>query len=154
MRHPLLLVVTVSFVLLELVTPALGRGLRSGSPVTRREAPLGDRHLLDPLTEIEHQLWVTSDDPAEMHAAGPYPYQGRAGDGLPQYSNGESIVNRDIVLWYTMGLSHHPDVEEYPVTTTTSVGFRLTPDGFFGRNPALDVPRPSESDARSRAGAP
>jgi primary-amine oxidase len=73
---------------------------------------------------------------------------------LPQYSNGESIVNRDIVLWYTMGLSHHPDVEEYPVTTTTSVGFRLTPDGFFGRNPALDVPRPSESDARSRAGAP
>jgi primary-amine oxidase len=89
---------------------------------------------------VEHTLWVTTYKPHEMYAAGPYPYQGRAGEGLPQYTNGESIVNQDIVLWYTVGITHPPEIEEYPVMTTASIGFRLTPDGFFSRNPALNVP--------------
>jgi primary-amine oxidase len=43
------------------------------------------------------------------------------------------------VLWVTTGFTHLPDVEEYPVMTSESVGFSLRPDGFFDRNPALDV---------------
>jgi primary-amine oxidase len=93
---------------------------------------------------VEHPLWITTYDPRELYAAGRFPYQNRVGEGLPQYSNGEPIVNTDIVLWYTVGLTHHPEVEEYPVMATTSIGFRLTPDGFFPRNPALDVPPPGE----------
>jgi primary-amine oxidase len=89
---------------------------------------------------VEHSLWVTTYKPSEMYAAGPYPYQGRASEGLPQYANGESIVNQDVVLWYTVGITHPPEIEEYPVMTTASIGFRLTPDGFFSRNPALNVP--------------
>jgi primary-amine oxidase len=38
-----------------------------------------------------------------------------------------------------MGTTHLPTSEEYPVMPTTSIGFRLTPEGFFSRNPALDV---------------
>jgi primary-amine oxidase len=41
---------------------------------------------------------------------------------------------------YSAGLTRHTEVEEYPVMGTTSIRFRLTPDGFFPRNPALDVP--------------
>jgi len=37
-------------------------------------------------------------------------------------------------------VTHHPEVEEYPVMTTTSIGFRVTPSGFFTRNPDLDAP--------------
>jgi primary-amine oxidase len=89
---------------------------------------------------VEHPLWVTVYKPYELYAAGPYPNQGQAGDGLPQYANGEPIVQQDVVLWYTVGSTHIPEVEEYPVMLTVSIGFRLTPDGFFSRNPALGVP--------------
>ena len=44
------------------------------------------------------------------------------------------------MLWYTIGATHLPDIEDYPMMPTTSIGFRLTPDGFFSRYPALDVP--------------
>jgi primary-amine oxidase len=33
-----------------------------------------------------------------------------------------------------------PSVEEFPVMTRETLGFRIRPDGFFNENPALDVP--------------
>jgi primary-amine oxidase len=92
---------------------------------------------------IDHALWVTRYRPEERHAAGDYPNQSRGGDGLPRWTGDrEPVANQDVVVWYTMGLTHLPRPEEWPVMPVTHAGFRLLPAGFFDRNPALDVPPP------------
>ena len=65
-----------------------------------------------------------------------------AAPGLAKWvANNESLSNQDVVVWYTMGVTHIPRPEEWPVMPVTHVGFKLIPGGFFSRNPALDVPR-------------
>jgi primary-amine oxidase len=91
---------------------------------------------------INSHFWVTRYNVAEMNAAGDYPNQSQGGDGLPRWvTNDESLVNQDLVLWYTFGITHIPRPEEWPVMGVTHVGFRMIPAGFFPRNPGLDVPR-------------
>jgi len=91
---------------------------------------------------INHQFWITRYNPAEMNGAGYYPNQHQGGDGLPKWINDdESIANQDIVAWYTLGVTHHPRAEDWPVMPVTHVGFELLPSGFFNHNPALDVRR-------------
>ena len=91
---------------------------------------------------INNHFWATRYNPAELYAAGMYPNQSRGGDGLPQYiANNESIANKDVVVWYTLGITHIPRPEEWPVMPVTHVGFKMIPGGFFNRNPALDVPK-------------
>jgi primary-amine oxidase len=85
---------------------------------------------------------VTRYRDSEMYAAGVYPNQSLGGGGLASWAaNNESIVDQDVVLWYTMGVTHIPRPEEWPVMPVTHVGFKLIPAGFFARNPALDVPK-------------
>ena len=44
-----------------------------------------------------------------MNAAGYYPNQSRGGDGLPQWiSDNESVVNEDVVTWYSTGVTQIP----------------------------------------------
>jgi len=89
---------------------------------------------------IEHHVWVTRQHDAERYAAGDYPNQSTGGDGLPAYvRDNESIYRKDIVLWYTMGVTHVARPEEWPIMPTTTVGFKLLPAGFFDANPALDL---------------
>lgn len=38
---------------------------------------------------------------------------------------------------------HHFEGGSCPVMPVATIGFMLKPAGFFDRNPALDVPRPS-----------
>jgi primary-amine oxidase len=91
---------------------------------------------------IDNHLWATRYNPLEMNAAGVYPNQSRGGEGLPQFvANGETIENTDVVVWYTLGVTHIPRPEEWAVMPVTHVGFKMIPGGFFSRNPALDVPR-------------
>ncbi|HVZ38712.1 MAG TPA: primary-amine oxidase [Candidatus Kapabacteria bacterium] len=91
---------------------------------------------------ISNHFWATRYHESEMNAAGAYPSQSAGGDGLPRWiADNESIDNTDVVLWYTMGITHIPRPEEWPIMTMTHIGFRLLPVGFFARNPALDVPR-------------
>jgi primary-amine oxidase len=92
---------------------------------------------------IDHHVWVTRYHDGEMYAAGVYPNQSLGGGtGLPSWAaNNESIANQDVVVWYTMGITHIPRPEEWPVMPVTHVGFKLIPAGFFARNPALDVPK-------------
>jgi len=92
---------------------------------------------------IDYALWVTRYRADEMDAAGRYPNQGRGGDGLPRFAaNDAPIVNTDVVVWYTFGITHVPRVEDWPVMPVHRAGFTLVPDGFFARNPALDTPPP------------
>jgi primary-amine oxidase len=89
---------------------------------------------------IDHHVWITRQQDDELHAAGDYPRQRAQGEGLPQWSGDESIENQDLVMWYTMTVTHVPRAEEWPVMSAARAGFQLVPAGFFTQNPALDVP--------------
>ncbi len=87
-------------------------------------------------------VWVTHYEPRELYAAGDYPNQGKSGQGLPQMiADDEKLENQDVVLWHTMGTTHIPRPEDWPVMPVHRMSFKLAPTGFFDRNPALDVSR-------------
>ncbi|MBV9354809.1 MAG: primary-amine oxidase [Chloroflexi bacterium] len=87
-------------------------------------------------------LWVTPFDERERYAAGDYPNQHAGGAGLPEYTAANrSLVDTDVVLWYTFGAHHIVRPEDWPVMPVSTIGFMLKPVGFFDRNPGLDVPR-------------
>ena len=91
---------------------------------------------------IDHHFWATRYRPEEKNAAGAYPNQSRGGEGLPRWvADNEPLVGEDVVVWYTLGVTHIPRPEEWPVMPVSHVGFKMIPAGFFARNPALDVPR-------------
>jgi len=88
-----------------------------------------------------HHVWVTKYKPAELYAGGDYPNQTKPEQGLPKYiADDESLMGEDIVLWYTMGITHIPRSEDWPVMPVHRVGFKLVPRGFFSRNPAINLP--------------
>ena len=87
-----------------------------------------------------HHFWVTKYKYGEMYAGGDYPNQTQLGAGLPKYiADNESLNSEDIVVWYTMGITHIPRPEDWPVMPTHRVGFKLMPRGFFHRNPAINL---------------
>ncbi|HJR00955.1 MAG TPA: primary-amine oxidase [Methylomirabilota bacterium] len=93
---------------------------------------------------MTRHLWVTRHDPRERYAAGEYPNQHPGGAGLPAYVRDDApLENTDVVLWYTFGAHHIVRPEDWPVMPVTTIGFMLKPVGFFDRNPALDLPRPT-----------
>ena len=86
-------------------------------------------------------LWVTPYEPTERWAAGDYPNQHEGGDGLPRWTAADrSLVETDLVLWHTFGVTHIVRPEEWPVMPVERTGFALIPVGFFDANPALDLP--------------
>lgn len=90
---------------------------------------------------VQNHLWVTPYNERQLFAAGDYPNQHRGGEGLIQWTaENKSVTNTDIVVWYTMGHTHIPRPEDYPVMPTAYIGFLLKPNGFFDMNPANDVP--------------
>lgn len=90
---------------------------------------------------IAHELWVTPYSPDEMYAAGDVPTHDTASRGLPQWAAANRpIDDGDVVLWYTLGLTHLPRTEDWPVMPTYTIGFRLVPAGFFSQDPAADAP--------------
>ena len=94
----------------------------------------------------KHNLWVTPTVGSERYAAGDYPTQRNAGQGLPGYtSEDRSVCDTDVTIWHSFGLTHDVRIEDYPVMPTEYTGFMLVPDGFFERNPAIDVP-PNNAD--------
>ncbi len=93
---------------------------------------------------LTRNLWVTPYDRAERYPTGDYPNQNPGGDGLPRWTKADRPLEaRDLVVWYTFGQTHIPRLEDWPVMPVSSVGFLLRPDGFFDRNPAMDLPPPS-----------
>jgi primary-amine oxidase len=93
------------------------------------------------------EVWVSAYAPEERYPAGDLVNQNPGGDGLPRYQSADrNLDGADVVLWHTFGVTHFPRPEDWPVMPTDYVGFRLTPYGFFDRNPTLNVP---ESTAKS-----
>ena len=86
-------------------------------------------------------LWVTRYKPDENFAAGIYPNQNRTVEGLPRFvGDHESVADKDLVLWYTVGFHHQTRSEDWPVMPEMWHSFKIRPFNFFDRNPGLDVP--------------
>ncbi|HMD47141.1 MAG TPA: primary-amine oxidase, partial [Acidimicrobiales bacterium] len=97
-----------------------------------------------------YNLWVTPFSPEERRAAGDHPNQHVGGDGLPAWTGADRpIVDEDLVLWHTFGVTHIPRPEDWPVMPVEYTGFHLVPNGFFDQNPALDVPESSGGHCHS-----
>ncbi|GAA3331336.1 hypothetical protein GCM10020331_087540 [Ectobacillus funiculus] len=81
-----------------------------------------------------------------------YPNQHKGGDGLTKYAQANrNIENEDIVVWYTMGHHHITRPEDWPVMPTAYINFQLKPVGFFDRNPAIDLPRPTPKSCHTKS---
>lgn len=90
---------------------------------------------------VQNHLWVTPYNENEHYGAGNYPNQHPGDDGLIKWTRqNRNITDTDIVVWYTMGHTHIPRPEDYPVMPAAYIGFLLKPNGFFNSNPANDVP--------------
>ncbi|MGA9871351.1 MAG: primary-amine oxidase [Rhodococcus sp. (in: high G+C Gram-positive bacteria)] len=122
---------------------------RLGHPVAYALFPEGNPLLLaDDASSVAARaafatkhLWVTKFAPDELYASGDFVNQHPGGSGLPEYVAGNrSIVDDDIVVWHTFGLTHYPRPEDWPIMPVDYSGFKLKPVGFFDRNPTLDVP--------------
>jgi primary-amine oxidase len=131
---------------------------RLGDPVAYRLLPTTSTPTLlaQPESSVaqragfaRYNLWVTPFSRDERRAAGDFPNQHAGGDGLPRWTSADRPVeDRDIVCWYTFGVTHFVRPEDWPVMPVEYTGFVLSPFGFFDRNPALDVaPSPSHCDA-------
>jgi primary-amine oxidase len=88
---------------------------------------------------------VTPYREGQLYAAGPYPNQAPPGyvDSLYHYADNASVYDRDIVVWYSLGMTHFPRPEDYPIMANERLSVAFHPDGFFGRNRALGLGRVS-----------
>ena len=131
-----------------------------GQPTAYKLLPASTPTLLaDPASSVGRRaafaaenLWVTPFDEEERRAAGEYPNQSNGGEGLPAWTaRDRAIVDTDIVLWHSFGVTHLPRPEDWPVMPVEYTGFSLIPVGFFDRNPALDVPPSSPGGGHCHA---
>jgi primary-amine oxidase len=123
-----------------------------GEPVAYRLMPkTGTRPYWQPEAHIAPRgefvtkhLWVTPNAPGELYSAGDYPYQNPDACGLPEWTKQDrSLVDEDVVLWFTLGSCHVPRLEDWPVMPVQHISFKLEPFGFFDQNPTLDAPLPT-----------
>ncbi len=104
---------------------------------------------------INAHLWVTPYNPEEMFASGEYVNLNLNGEGLPKWTSANRVIeDRDIVVWYTLGVTHIPRAEDWPVMPVHPTGFRLVPAGFFSQNPAMDAPASGNSSSRNKTKQP
>lgn len=62
-----------------------------------------------------YDWWTTVYQPSELFAAGPYPNQAVADDGLKKYvANNQPLHGRDLVLWHTMPIRCIPGTADRP----------------------------------------
>jgi primary-amine oxidase len=94
---------------------------------------------------IHQHLWATPADPAERFLGGQYPNHAEPGeDGVHVWQRQDrSLDGVELVLWPVVGTHHHPRPEQWPVMPVDRVRMVFEPDGFFDRNPAMDIPDPS-----------
>ncbi|HSE53199.1 MAG TPA: hypothetical protein VLB00_13480 [Gemmatimonadales bacterium] len=85
---------------------------------------------------VTAQLFITPYHRDEMYASGEFQNFGLQDEGLLRWIRGNrNLRDADLVLWYTLGVTHIPRPEEFPVMPASRAGFRLMPSGFFDASP-------------------
>ncbi len=89
-------------------------------------------------------IWITPTDGDERFPAGNHVTQSEPdGRGLPTWTAADRpLVDTDLTVWHTFGLTHSARPEDYPVMPVEYARCTWVPFGFFDRNPALDLPAP------------
>ncbi|ABN66863.1 copper-containing amine oxidase [Scheffersomyces stipitis CBS 6054] len=96
------------------------------------------------------QVWVTKYRDHELFAAGEFTNQSQNDTGLGEWANGtDDVRNEDIVVWATLGFTHIPRVEDFPVMPVETHNIHLVPFNFFDKNPALDIPQSNQAFNKS-----
>ncbi|KAI1989377.1 cytochrome c oxidase subunit 1 [Ophidiomyces ophidiicola] len=95
-------------------------------------------------------IWVTKYQDGELYSAGEFTNQSKQSTGVEVWTaRNDNIENTDIVLWHSFALTHNPRPEDFPVMPVERINITLRPDGFFEKNPALDVPPSSQTFNKS-----
>lgn len=96
------------------------------------------------------QLWVTKYRDNELYAAGEFTNQSKTDTGVGVWARrNESVRNEDVVVWATLGFTHIPRVEDFPVMPSEIHNIHISPFNFFDKNPALDLPQSSQAFNKS-----
>lgn len=105
--------------------------------IVARKAPFVSKHL-----------WATAYDPNERFITGDYPNQAPLeAEGITAWQQADRPLDgAELVLWPIVGVHHYPKPEEWPIMPVHRIGLRFEPDGFFTRNPSLDLPPSSGGD--------
>jgi primary-amine oxidase len=106
----------------------------------------------EPVGFALHHLWVTPHRDGQFYAAGAYPNHAKSdyADTLYSYADTSSVYDKDIVVWYSMGDTHVPRPEDFPLMTSKKLSVVFHPDGFFQRNPVLG---PQDGDTKPSPGS-
>jgi len=96
---------------------------------------------------VTNALWVCRDiegsKGGRMWPAGKYVPQTRQepADSVGQWVQGkQNIDNEDIVVYLTVGTTHIPRPEDWPVMPVEHLSVTFKPNSFFKVNPSMDVP--------------
>ena len=111
-------------------------------PMDNTATVLGRSLERGPLAFVFHHVWLTPQRDGQFYAAGASPNQAKSSydDTLYSYADGSSVYDTDIVVWYSMGHTHLPRTEDFPLMTTRKLSVVFQPDGFFERNAVFDPP--------------
>lgn len=105
-------------------------------------------------TFTSNHLWVTAFDPEERYPAGEYMNHSDGSGGVSDFvKQNRPLENADIVLWHTFGIHHQVRPEDFPVQPCIFAGFKLMPNGFFDKNPGIDLaPDTNQASCHAKAG--
>jgi primary-amine oxidase len=97
-----------------------------GHPVSYELIPLRSGTSRHEEAFTKKDFWVTRYNPDEWR-----------GKNLPQYADGESVVDTDVVVWYTGSTHHESGVrdEERDTVPVKWIGFQLVPINVSTRTP-------------------
>ncbi|PPQ79394.1 hypothetical protein CVT25_002664 [Psilocybe cyanescens] len=98
---------------------------------------------------LKNTIWVCKDVEAEdsgtvrMWPAGKYVPQTKdePEDSIGVWVEGKNdVVNEDILVYVTVGTTHIPRPEDWPVMPVEHLSVSFKPNSFFKANPSMDVP--------------
>ncbi|RGP62715.1 primary-amine oxidase [Fusarium sporotrichioides] len=94
----------------------------------------------------EYTVSVTRHEGNYHFPAGKYTMQSSGVDGLASViakrrntGTAQSVRNQDVVIWHTLGTTHNPRTEDWPVIPNEKMMVCLKPVNFFSDNSGLDV---------------